>query len=287
MSNGVNEVIIFETSSGVLRFDGAPYGLVSVEGLGDVSADIQTQKSPYQDGVTYIDSVLEPRYISIEFIIRGTDYAEVRNKRAEMSRIVNPKKGLGTIRYVSGDLDREIRAVAETVPFFPDGDNRGERWQRGTISFLCPSPYWTSTQINEEPTFKPMFQFPFEGTFEMGIQRDERIVVNDGDASSPVYIELFGPAVNPIIRNNTTGEFIKINRTLKVGEFLRLDTSPGNKTVEFVAEDGTATNVFNWIDLSSSFFELELGENEIVYSADNDIQGAVVNISYYKRYAGI
>lgn len=287
MGINVDEYIEFESPAGLVRLNGAEIGLVSIDGLGDVDADIQTQKAPYQDGVTFIDAILAPRYVNIEFIIRGNDYAEVRARRTKFANILSPKLGLGTLRYISGDLVREIRAVADTVPFFPDGEARGERWQRGTVSFICPSPYWTSTEITEEPTFKPLFEFPFEGEFEFGEQRDERIITNDGDAPAPLYIEFYGPALNPRITNVTTGEFIKINRMLGEGEFLRIDTSAENRVVEFVNPDGSATNVFNWIDLSSTFFQLQTGDNEIAYSADSDIQGAIVNINYAKRYAGI
>ena len=286
-TNGLAERVEFESAGGIAKFDGVFFGLVSVEGLGDVSADIQTQKSPYQDGVTYLDSILEPRYVSVEFIVRGKDYADVRTKRVLLTKAVNPKVGLGTLRYISGDTVREIPAVAETIPFFPDGDNRGERWQRGTISFLCPDPYWLSEQIKEEPTFTPLFEFPFEGEFEFGMQLDERIINIEGDVSTPIQVDFYGPALNPTITNETTGEFIRINRQLNEGEYLRIDTSPNNKSVEFVNSAGVATNVFNWIDLASTFWELQVGENKVTYSADSDIQGAVVDIRYTTRFAGV
>ncbi len=68
---------------------------------------------------------------------------------------------------------------------------------------------------------------------------------------------------------------------------MKIDTTPGKKTVYFIEEDGTERNVFNWIDLESTFFQLVIGENEIQYTADNDIQGAEVNMYYQKRYVGV
>jgi len=280
----VNEIIEYTNAVGVTyRF----IGLVSVEGLGDVEADIQQQSAPFQDGSTYIDAMLAPRYVGIEFIIRGTDYADIRSKRSAIGSKLNPKLGLGTLRYISGTTTRVIDAIAESVPFYPDGDARGERWQRGTLTFVCPNPYWRSLDVIEEPTFKPLFQFPFEGVFEMGEQRDERIITNQGDAPAPLYIEFYGPAVNPVITNTTTAEYIRVNQTLAEGDFMRIDTTDGRKSVEFVAPDGTATNVFNWIDLGSTFFKLAVGDNEIAYSADSDIQGAIVNITYSNRYTAV
>jgi hypothetical protein len=265
-----------------------PFLLTKVEGLGDVDADVQTQKAPFQDGSTFIDSILGDRFLTLEVVVIGADPADTQQKRVFLSSILNPKLGEGTLRYENENGIKEIKATLDNVPAFPSGsDNRGRTFQRAMVNFLCPSPYWRSLQITEEPTFEPLFQFPFEGSFEMGIQRDKRIIDNDGDAPAPIYVEFYGPAVNPVITNNSTGEYIKVNQTLAEGEFMRVDTTPGQKSVEFIAPDGTATNVFNWIDLGSSFFQLAVGENEIEYSADSDIQGAIVNISYNKLYVGV
>ena len=68
---------------------------------------------------------------------------------------------------------------------------------------------------------------------------------------------------------------------------MMIDTSDNEKSVYFVDDNGDRRNVFNWLDLDSTFFKLEVGENEIEYSADNDIQGAVVNISYSKLYTAV
>jgi hypothetical protein len=282
--------IIFTNARGqsVELKNSAPFLLESIDGLGDVNADIQTQKAPFQDGSTYIDSVLQERPISLQITILTPDKPTLLQKRQYLSSIFNPKLGPGTLRYENGETVREIEAVPDGVPVFPSGrENRGPTFQKALVNLLCPNPYWKSTEITEEPTFEPLFAFPFEGVFEMGMQRDQRIIVNDGDAPAPLYIEFHGPAINPIITNKTTGEFIKVNQTLQEGEVMRIDTTPGNKSVYFVQPDGTERNVFNWIDLESTFFQLVVGENEIEYSADSDIQGAIVNIRYNKLYNAV
>jgi Phage tail protein len=267
----------------------SPYLLLALDGIGGADVSNKTQKSPYQDGVTFIDSNIEARFITFETAIFSYQNNSSLDLRRNIASIFNPKLGLGILRYENEDVIKEIQGIVDNGPIFPSGsDNRGGNlFQKARITLFCPSPYWRSLDITEEPTFESLFQFPFEGFFEMGLQRDKRIIDNDGDAPAPIYLEFFGPAVNPIITNNTTGEFIKVNQTLGEGEFMRVDTTPGNKSVEFVSPDGTITNVFNWIDLGSTFFQLIVGENEIEYSADSDIQGAVVNIRYNKLYVGI
>jgi Phage tail protein len=282
--------IIFTNARGqsVELKNSAPFLLESIDGLGDVNADIQTQKAPFQDGSTYIDSVLQERPISIQITILTPDKPTLLQKRQYLASVFNPKLGLGTLRYENGETIREIEAVPDGVPVFPSGrENRGPTFQKALVNLLCPNPFWKSTEITEEPTFEPLFKFPFEGIFEIGMQRDNRIIVNDGDAPAPLQIEFHGPAVNPMIVNKTTGEFIKVNQTLEENEIMEIDTTPGRKSVYFVQPDGTKRNVFNWIDLDSTFFQLVVGENEIEYSADSDIQGAIVNIRYSKLYNAV
>ena len=229
---------------------GSSFLLANINGLGDVEANIQMQQAPYHDGATFVDSTLETRIITFEVMIVGKDDTDVSHKRSQLARIFNPKLGEGIIEYRYGDVVRIIDAVAESIPKFGAGfANRGFRHQKSLIDLVCPNPYWRSTFIAEEPIFEPMFQFPFEGDFQMGMQRDRRIIMNDGDSPAPLYVEFFGPA--------------------------------------FVDANGNQRNVVNWIDLNSSFFKLEIGENDVEYTADSDIQGAVVNISYSKLYAAI
>jgi len=260
----------------------------SVEGLGDVNADIQSQKAPYQDGFNYIDSVLEPRILSFQVNIRGLNDTDISQKRAQLAALFNPKLGPGVFEYKYGNVVRIIDAIAEHIPKYGTGfENLGRRHQKASVDLICPNPYWRTPAVVEEPIFIPLFQFPFEGEFQMGMQQEQRVIYNDGDAPAPLQIEFHGPATNPKIINNTTGEFIRIKQVLREGERMMIDTTDGNKSVYFVDELGIERNVFNWLDLNSSFFKLEIGENEIEYTADSDIQGAVMKISYSKLYTAI
>ncbi|MCZ8541960.1 phage tail family protein [Psychrobacillus psychrodurans] len=269
------------------KFD-SPFHANKVTGLGEVEVDNQTQKAPYQDGSSYTDSLLDERLISFEITILGENDTDISNKRSQLARVLNPKLGEGLLEVTYGTVVRVINAIAEHIPNYPSGnENRGTRYQTGLVDLICTNPYWRSTSIVEEPAFEPLFQFPFEGEFELGMQRDRRTIVNDGDSPAPLFVEFFGPALNPKIINNTTGEYIKINQQLNENERMLIDTTDGKKSVVFMDSTGVKRNVFNWIDLNSTFFKLEIGENDIEYTADSDIQGAVVNISYSKLYTAV
>lgn len=270
-----------------ILFGGDDYKVIEFEGFGDVQADIQTQKSPYQDGSSHIDTTLRERPIYISFAIIGDVYKDLRDMRRHIGSVFNPKIG-GKLTISFDGEDYEINCQSEHVPHFPDGGTDAVgRMQIVNVDLICPDPYWKSPSITEEPAFEPLFQFPFEGCFEMGIQRDQRIIFNDGDAPAPIQVEFFGPALNPKIINNTTGEYIKVNQMLEENEKMIIDTTDGIKSVCFVDENHLERNVFNWIDLGSTFFDLIIGENDIEYTADSDVQGTVVNISYNKKFTSV
>lgn len=265
-----------------------PYRLISVEGIGDVGAEIQSQRAPYQDGETYIDSVLEPRFMTIELKIEGIDAADTESQRRLIASIFNPKLGPGTLKYIRGDEVKVINAVPESVPSFPDGNtNRKETFQKALIFLKAPNPYWKSTTVTEEPAFEPRFRFPVSGPFIMGVQRTDRIIINGGDAPAPLQIDFYGPADSPIIENLTTGEFIRINKRLEEGQMLKVDTTDGIKSVIYVDEEGNETNVFNWIDLDSTFFKLEIGENDITCHCAISNNQKDFDIYYSKLYNAV
>lgn len=279
----------YENSRGdSIELFGRPFRLSKVDGLGDVQAETQMQRVPYQDGAAYIDSMLEPRYPVIELKIYGQDAKDTEEKRRYLASIFNPKLGLGTLKYIRGDEEKVINAAAESVPFFPDGStNRQATFQKVVLYLVCPNPYWRSTSITEEPAFEPLFEFPFDDLdgLEMGIQRTQRVITNDGDAPAPLQVDFYGPAESPIIENLRTGEFIRINRSLRENETFRIDTD--KDTLFYEDAQGNKFNVFNWMDTDSSFFQLELGDNEITCHCAISNNQKDFDIRYQKLYVAV
>ncbi|CAM3774736.1 phage distal tail protein [Alkalicoccus chagannorensis] len=263
------------------------YRLKKIKGIGGSDVELQMEKAPFQDGESLIDQLFDPREMTLEVFLLGNTETLYELRRM-FAASFNPKYGLGVLKVVEPNGDEYlIDAVSDGAPKFSEDAEQGNIYLKTTIDLMAPNPYWRSPNIEEEPTFEPLFEFAFEGEFEMGLQRDARVIDNDGDAPSPLQIEFYGPAENPRIDNMTTDEFIKVNQTLDEDEYMRIDTTPGQKSVVFVSADGSERNVFNWIDLESTFFQLAIGENELEYSADNDIQGARVDMFWQKKYVGV
>ena len=262
-----------------------PYRLVNLDGLGGSDSDVQMQKSPFQDGATYIDTLLEPRYIEAEIVIFSDD---IYRRRSEMSRILNPKTGLGILRYGHKNGMKEIVAKPETAPIFPSGsNNRANSFQRALVDFVCPNPFWRDinpTNIKLED-FVGNFSFPFSFPVNFAIRGDTRTLMNEGHVATPVTVTFVGEAVNPMITKLGTSEFIRVNRTIPSGYQLVITTEFNNKSVKIVAPDGVETNAMGYIDLESTFFSLDVGENRLSFITEGG--QPEVYVEYRNWYVGV
>jgi hypothetical protein len=270
-----------------------PFLLNSIEGLGDVDAEIQSQKAPYQDGSTHIASVLKERPIPIGVTIRASSPQELSQLRAEISSIFNPRGGVGILKYENENGNWEISVVSEHVPTFPTGkSNRGEKFQRVLIDLMAFNPYWLKKeQIEQLVVWEGGLEFPLElpTIFANLSPNKSKILINGGDDETPIFVTFNGPATAPItIKNITTGKYIEINQNLSAGEKLEIDTAFGQKRVTKVLAHGTRENAFHYIKIPESiFFGLEVGNNLIEYSTGADYEQAGVTISWRDRFLAV
>jgi len=281
--------IIFTNSRGdSVTLDSKPFKLLWIDGTGGTFADVQTQKAPYQDGQTYIDSLFEQRYLELELAIFGSSREEVFQLRRQLNNIFNPKLGPGILRYEYPGGVREIEAVPETTPSFPIGvQNSSGGFQRVFITLICPVPFWLDPleQVVKLEDFVANFRFPFHFPVVFSVRGDTRTIINDGDVPTPITVEFRGHAINPRITNVTTGEFIQVNREIPENYRLVIDTEFGRKRVSIIAPDGVETNAFHYIDLESTFFDLEVGENQLSFITSGG--SPEVYVHFKKRYVGV
>lgn len=84
--------------------------------------------------------------------------------------------------------------------------------------------------------------------------------VNDGDFSTFPTVTITGAATNPTITNTTTGESLRVNTVMGVGDNLVIDFL--EKTIML-----NGTSIYGSLDSAvSDFFDLEPGSNAITYS---------------------
>jgi len=143
--------LTFTNSAGTsIVFGDATLSIRSITGIGETGQDDQNQKAPFQDGETYIDTLLNAREITLEGIINKAQlFTAINTQRDLMLKTLNPKLGEGTILYEYDGGSREITAVP-TLPVFSNKVFQNP-WQNYQVTFKCHDPYWrsaTDTTIN-------------------------------------------------------------------------------------------------------------------------------------------
>ncbi len=290
--NGVYrlEEVIFKNSRGreIKLSDDAPFILTEVEGTGAVFLDINAYRSPRRDGRSYVDSALEIRPLSFKIMILANSIDEMIGYRKQLLSAFNPKLGPGKLIYRLGDITREIEAISELAPVFPETDDMRDFkdvMQPGLIQLYCPDPLWQDPfeTSNEIVNWIGGMIFPLTLPTQFSTAGEKTInIYNEGDVATPVRIEITGKATNPKIEKKLTGEFIQVNTTVADGEKMIITTHFGNKRVEL---DGG--NVFHKIALESIFFNLDVGDNVVEVTTEDVNDYASTKIIHKNRYTGV
>lgn len=267
-----------------------PFILQRIEGTGEVGVNIQSQKSPNQDGATFLGAKFEPREIFVQLAILTNDSREVFKFRQQIQELFNPKLGEGTLTYFTPQGEYTIKAICDGTPAFSNYNGDNIQCQ---INFLCHDPFWydfmEESYVFNAP-YLPLFEFPFfsdsDSEIEFGLEQEEISIMNMGTVYTPLIIEFDGGIKNATLTNLTTGEYITINKELLVGEMLTIDTSFGSRKVKLQNTGGEESNGFKYITLDSKFLQLVEGENEIKYVAEAD-GNVTVRLKWVTRYLGL
>lgn len=237
--------------------------------------------------------MLDARVIRLQVTIRTQNREKLYALRRKIFRIINPKtynqntgkRGELLIYYTNDYKTYRIYGKVEDSAEF---NERKRNHDRATISFYCQDPYWLDEKgvDIDIKSVKGGLKFPLSLPNKFALITFYKEIDNKGDTEAPVQIEYVGPALNPCITNETTGEFIKVNMQIDEKEKLIINTAEGQETVNLVTPHETK-DVYNNIDLNSTFFKLIVGKNLIKYSSD--IEGAKDKVTikdYTNKYVG-
>ncbi|MCR3758149.1 phage tail family protein [Clostridium felsineum] len=282
--------IVFTNSKGqsIELSSSTNFMISKLSGTGSPQVSIQTTTAPYQDGTTVEDVFLKEREISIDGYIKGNTQKEIYERRQQLCSIFNPKLKKGQLKYINDNGEKIIDCYPEQAPVL--GEQKTKHWHEFIVTLFCANPFWLDTDYKLEEIAVWLGGATFSCKFPISFAKKgdtKKNIINLGDALAPVEITFKGPATNPCITNLTTGEFVKVNRNLTEDDTLIINTEFGNKRVEIVDKNNNRINVFNWIDLNSTFWQLQMGDNIINYSSDNGVEPASVFLKYNNRYVGV
>lgn len=260
------------------------------EGFDTIPANLYEARAPYQDGATPLGGSFEPRDLFLPLVLVATSPEEMAAIRRATTRHFAPNRGIGILRWVQDDGTSWIMRCepVEGVAFGPRDEYDGYR-VRAEISLVAKDPFWYDPDL--ESTTVGMFdggaEFPLEFPFELGMATGVATIHNDGDVATPCTITITGPAVNPAIYNETTGDLFETTMVLNAGEQLIVASTFGAKTATlFTPSTGHAVTAFGAIVPDSNWIDLVPGENTIGFTQSTEAEHATMTIAWYNRYLG-
>lgn len=297
----MERVIYRNTIGGEIDFsEGTPFSLQHKSGFDSVDNISHSQAIYGMDGEMFISHRLSVRNLTLSGFLIGQSKEDYLKTRRRMISVFNPKTA-GTIIYMNEVGEYHIDVIPEFLPRFNEDTLKDIARADGfTVTLKALDPYWKSpTATNEQlVTYSGGLTFPLRLPTIFGNHDSDaksRIIVNEGDSPTPIEVTFEGPATSPIrIENETTGDFIEVAQDLLEGEKLWICTEFGRKRVEKILADGTRKNAFHYIYIdptginpSSTFFELQPGNNLLTYNTGAEYEKAPVSVKFKNRYVGI
>lgn len=267
----------------------APYFLQEINGISALNVDIISQKAPYQNGSTYINSYLGERNIDVTILINAENETALTATKKTLTHLFT--YGIeSTLTYSDGVNSYNI-AVVPTQGIEFSQSVKYPNYQTCFVRLVAHSPYlYDTTETISELTITSggvEFDLELSDTNEFETEGNATVnLVNLGDISTHIQVTFEGPVTLAKITNVSTGEYIEIAKSLKAGEKLIINTEHGKKSVLF--DNGvTQVNAFQYINLNSTFFELVPGTNVIKYSTGFVLNNPKVTTKFKNIYLGV
>lgn len=278
----------------------SPYRLRAIDGIGMTPVEHRTQRGPYQDGETYLGSILRPRVVTISLALANPEL-DLWTQRAAIGALM---AGLANGFYLratlpSGALRQLDLRYASGLDLPIEAEN-WLRYQPAVFQAVAHNPLW----YNPTSTLWSYVLDPGEGewAFEAtglafpagfgvsGIDVTETKTYTGTWRAYPV-ITVTGPIDDLVIDNQTTDE--KLDFTgydLGAGETLVMDLRYGYKTVE---EDGvsvldqltTDSDLATWHIAAHP--ESDGGYNTLHITGDNATTATTIAIRFNAQYVSI
>lgn len=257
--------------------------------FGQVESNVHTFKFIDQIGETVYNTTLGPRQIQISGWVAAWDSNSVSRMKRALNHFVNPKHLLEA--YAN---DKKIQFYSRTsVVYSPTYKDNNEYISKFLITGYCAYPLFTDANEHtvSVASTTPLLRFPLvipkDTGLLMGVRQPTLIakVDNTGDLPVGYTIEFIakGTVVNPIITDIGSQMFIKLNKTMKSGESIIVDTREGFRRIRGVI-NGVESNYFKYRTYDSRWLTLESGINYIRYNADEGVSALEVTIKFEPGY---
>jgi len=290
--HGPNQVIFGE----------APYVLRGYDGTASSMTMPQSIKGPFQVGATVINVDIPLRLFTIQIRVMASGFDVLANLKAELMRsfIVEPTTGttaptIGALQYQRFYNENDL--VPQTLELIccpkdsPEWrDIPGAPVADCEITFEAYDPYWRETEDSSISLVGSVGGFQFDASdiqfpFESILASSSVTITNNGDVTTPFFAQVFGDCTTFRLINQTYNETLEVTGNVPAGQYVEVNTAFGQKTLTLV-NGSTRTDIFGRLSLTSIFWQLRPGANEVRFEATTNVSGSVI-FSWRERYAGI
>ena len=297
--DGMIENLRITNSKGDRFYFNESHRMISGLNLSGLLAMVNRSESN-SPGSRYQSTRLEERDFDIEFRIMRNNFDETMmdDKRGSMYKVFNPSHNPMRVEFeMSNGKGYYLNAELASAPIMPpDKTNNNAVWQSVLLQFIATDPFiYSAESVRADiALWVPAFEFPLEipeEGIEMGYRSPSLIVNvnNDGQESTGMMIRFnaLSEVVNPSLLNVNTYEELKLNFTMQPGDVIEISTYRGKRSI-ILTRNNVETNIFNSLAFeTSTFLQLEVGDNLFRYDADEGLDYLEVSMTYTPRQIGV
>lgn len=251
-------------------------------------ATVVSSSIPFGAGSTIRRARTNERVLDLPMTIHAVSDLQLWDRIEQLANWLDPTEGDGYLKVRRPDGNtRQLKCR------YTDGltgqemqSNRGERWMKVVLTFLCPKSYWEDEEDTEVIFTGNNSPRPFLSSTFLPLQLTgstilaSEVVSNDGGVKSWPVWTLYGPGSSPVIRNVTTGKYISLDTTMASGEVLIIDSNPEAPAV--TGPDGTS--LIGVMSNASEFFSLEPGGNTIQVEINDSSGVSAAELTFRQQY---
>lgn len=275
--------------------DGENIKLRHHDGFGIPDFSQLTAGSAGVDGDYWLGVRYPARTVSLDVVLMAPGLALLQNLREVVIERLNPTVYSGTLKFsqANGTVRWFDCVLAESLPM-PTIQHVGGVAMMLTLRFrsvrgpflydptLQEVPVASGSNLSSGTFMSGGFEFPFllsqSGEFESAT------LTYDGHVPTPVELMLYGPAIEPVFRNETLDRVVGFGGSglnLPQGGLLTVNMDPRERDVVFQGFNG-------WPYLrESEFWWLQPGPNSLSFEVGGTDENTLLLMRYYRRYLGV
>lgn len=265
--------------SGLTFGAGTAYGLEVVEGLSMPAIRTEEDTRMEAHGAFTFARYLSARHVIFEGDIHGTDGDDLEDKINAMKTAFAPRAADGELTFELGDTVEKLlyckpmRLDYRVIPLYSIG------YANWAAEFVAGDPIiysGTETTLTLDPgadSFGADFSIDFDLNFG-GYPTITGMATNDGTFESLPVVEVDGPAKNPEIKNDTTGERLRFLMSVPPGSTLIIDFEARTAKIG-------STSYYDRRASYSQWWGINPGANTIRFTAGyTDAANSVARVKY-------